>query len=97
MNEPSNFDDMHRRVDWLVPADAAILELCYTARTPVGKPAILTPAAIAANVGYSRKHVGNRCRHLSDKGLLEKIERGQYRLSQKGERLIDGEISPDSV
>ncbi|WP_256394139.1 hypothetical protein [Natronoarchaeum rubrum] len=85
---------MHRQIEWLTRADVTILEFLHAARDTRGNPAIQSPAIISDNTGLSRKHVGNRCRHLADHDLVEKVERGRYRLADKGERLMSGRIQP---
>lgn len=83
---------MRRRAEWMSPADVTILEFLYSARDTLDNPAIMSPAIIAENTGLSRKHAGNRCRHLADRDLVEKLDRGRYRLSDTGERLLDGRL-----
>lgn len=90
-------DEMHRRVAWLTQADVRILEFLDAARDVRGRPAIQSPAIIAANTGLSRNHVGNRCRHLHDHGLLERLDRGRYRLSTTGEQLVSGNVRPEDL
>lgn len=86
--------EMHRQVDWLTQADVRILEFLHAARDVRGNPAIQSPALVAANTGLSRKHVGNRCRRLVDRDLLERVDRGRYRLADRGEQLMAGQLSP---
>lgn len=90
-------NEMHRRVEWMTRADVTILEFLHTARDVRGRPAIQSPALIAANTGLSRKHVGNRCRHLADRELVEKVDRGRYRLAETGEALMTGEMRVDDL
>lgn len=97
MTDVDNEEDMHRRIGWMVPADSAILRFLFVARDTAGRPSIQTPKTISANTGYSRKHVGNRCRHLEDHHLLEKVDRGEYRLSELGESLVNGGIKPEDL
>lgn len=85
--------DLQSNVDWIVPADIAILDFLYAARTPHGSFAIQTPQTIAANIDYSRKHVSTRCRELADRGLLERVGHGEYRLSHCGRIVVEGEVS----
>lgn len=98
MRSPDNNDDgMHRRVEWMVPADESVLRFLEGLKDYRDDPAIQTPKSIARNVPYSRNHVGNRCRTLADHGLLEKTGKGEYRLTTKGESLLDGGLSPESL
>jgi len=88
---------IHHKVGWMVDADSFILLFAFSTRDIQNRPAKLTPKVIAMNIGYSRKHVGNRCRTLADRGLLEKANRGEYRLSNKGYQLMSGEIDASSL
>lgn len=90
-------NEMHRQVEWLTAADVSILEFMHSARDTRGNPAILRPATISDNVGHARKYVGERCRHLVDHGLAEQVDRGKYRLSSKGEKLMTGDIRPEDL
>ena len=85
---------MHRDVEWLTAADVRILEFLYAARDTRNNPSIQTPKTIAINTGHPRKYVGQRCRTLVDRDLVEKTGRGQYRLSETGEALMSGRIRP---
>ncbi|ADB63987.1 hypothetical protein Htur_5100 (plasmid) [Haloterrigena turkmenica DSM 5511] len=77
------------------PADTYILE--FMAQTQ----AKLKPASIALNVPYSPNWVGQRCRELAKRGLLEHdSENGAYTITENGisvaEREIDaGELEDD--
>lgn len=76
--------DGRQHAEWMRPIDDAILELLYSSKL------ILTPAVIAYNIDYSRDEVNRRLTKLETKELVERIERGKYGLSEKGERYIEG-------
>lgn len=97
MPDSDNGNSMHREVEWMVPADTSILELLHAARDQRGRHLIWTPNTIGLNTGYSRKHTANRCLVLTEHGLLERLDRGRYRLSDLGERVLDGEIEPSEL
>lgn len=88
---------MRRREDWMSPADVTILQFLYSARDAVGNPAIMSPAIIAANTHLSRKHVGNRCRHLAGHDVVERVDRGRYRLTETGEQLVGARVGSDQL
>jgi len=90
-------EDMYPEVDWLAPADRYILEYLNSARKPDGEPAEQTPKVIGLNTTISRKHSGARCRVLDEKGLVEKTDRGVYRITELGERFVKGELEPDDL
>lgn len=95
---PSNDadEDMHREVDWLVPADKYILEFLTSCSATRGRTR-LGPQAIALNLPYGRKHVSNRCRDLAEHGLLEREKRGVYRITDRGEAFLARELSPEDL
>lgn len=70
--------------DWMVPMDDRILELFHTSEL------VLTPALIAYNIDYSREEVNRRLSELADHGLVERVERGRYRITPLGEEYLHG-------
>lgn len=82
------FDDAasaRQHDEWMVPMDDAILEVLHASEL------VLTPAVVAYNTGYSREEVNRRLRRLESNELVERVERGKYRLSSQGERFVEGE------
>ena len=90
------YEDMHREVDWLAPADTPIMELMMV-RSPTHERIKLAPKCIALNVPYGRKHVGNRCRDLADHGLMSRPKRGVYQATDLGERFVNGELRVEDL
>lgn len=62
---------------------------------------VQTPKCIAPNIGppdgYNQKYVGTRCRHLADLGLVERTDRGLYRISEKGRDYLEGNIDDNDL
>ncbi|WP_188981076.1 helix-turn-helix domain-containing protein [Halocalculus aciditolerans] len=83
---------MYRRVEWLVPADRAILGLLAADRRLT-----LQPGNIAQSVGYTRQHVGRRCRILYDKTLLDREDDGYYRITDFGVEVLDEQMPPEEL
>lgn len=86
---------MHGRVEWMVPADDAILSLLGPP-----KPLELPAAVIARNTSLSKGYVRSRCRELVARGLVEKSgERGYpyYKLTDLGRRAVNQEVSGDEL
>lgn len=78
--------DGRRSAEWMVPLDDAILELLYDSEL------VLTPAVVAYNLEYSRAEVNRRLTELEAEGLVERVDRGKYRLADAGERYVAGEL-----
>jgi DNA-binding transcriptional ArsR family regulator len=74
--------------EWMVPMDDAILSVFYSSDL------VLTPAIIAYNIDYSRAEVNRRLTKLEAAHLVEKVERGKYRITSTGEAYLSGEFSP---
>lgn len=59
------------------------------------------PACIAPNIGppdgYNSKYVGTRCRHLEELGLVEKTDRGMYRIADRGRDYLDGTLTDEDL
>jgi len=66
--------DDDEQLDWLTDMDEEILEVLSTGLT-------LGPTAIAQNIDRSREGVSNRLNSLQAGGLVEKVDRGKYRLA----------------
>ncbi|QSG05923.1 winged helix-turn-helix domain-containing protein [Halapricum desulfuricans] len=77
----SNEDD---EFDWLTEMDKEILNVLGTDLT-------LTPSVIAENINRSQKGVGNRLSALQAGGLVEKVKRGKYKITEKGLEVAGGE------
>lgn len=78
-----NAADGRQPHDWMMPIDDAILGLLYSSEL------ILTPAVIAYNINYSRDEVNRRLTRLEKEGLVKRVERGKYTLSDRGESYIE--------
>lgn len=54
------------------------------------------PVCIAPNIGppdgYNSKYVGERCRHLRDLGLVERVGEGMYQITDRGRAYLDGTL-----
>lgn len=71
--------------DWMVPMDDDILELFHSTDL------VLTPSIIAYNTGYSREEVNRRLGVLTEHGLMERVERGKYRITEFGRSYLSGQ------
>lgn len=89
--------DMHRKVEWMAPADDYILDFLQSCRCGDGNPSKQTPKTIGLNTAYGRKHAGTRCRVLADHGLVERHERGVYSLTDLGEQYVAGELDASEL
>ena len=94
---PEDDDMAHRQVSWMVPADMVFLEFLAAARTAHGEPSVQTPTTIAINTGYSNRHASARCIELVDRGLVERVDEGKYRLTELGERAAAGTMGFDEL
>jgi predicted transcriptional regulator len=66
--------------------DDEILELLDSSKL------VLSPSIIAFNIDRSREGVADRITTLTDYGLIEKVERGKYRITEEGEQYLQGEL-----
>lgn len=76
---------MRKSADWMVPSDDRILEL-------IREHGNLTPQAIEELGGPTAGHARNRCPKLADHGLLERISRGLYGLTEDGEAYLNEDL-----
>jgi len=89
-------DQMRKTADWMSPStDDRILEV-------IRKEGNMTPLALSREgkeerVDIGRKYAGERCRELAKYGLLYKIEKGLFGITQKGEAYLDEELDASEL
>jgi predicted transcriptional regulator len=69
----------------MTPADDRILELLEAEGQ-------YPPKIIADRLDMHSHYVGERCRILRDHGLLRKLGRGLYQITDSGEKYLAGEL-----
>lgn len=80
--------------DWIGETDRDILRVLAT-------ELVLTPSIIAENTGYSRVSISRHLDTLRAGGLVEKVDRGKYRITYDGFEIVSeptetpDDISPD--
>jgi DNA-binding transcriptional ArsR family regulator len=78
--------------DWITDLDREILALLGRTRV------IMTPSIIAKNIDGTRSSVSRRLNTLQAGGMVEKVERGHYKISEEGHARMYEEVplSPPS-
>ncbi len=76
--------------DWMARADDRILEV-------IRDEGNMTPLALSREgeverLDIGRKYAGIRCRELARYGLLERVDRGLYRITEEGQAYLDEEL-----
>jgi predicted transcriptional regulator len=53
-----------------------------------------TPKGMAdsGDVRFSRQYIGERCRELTNYGMLQHLGNGVYRITEMGEQYLEGEV-----
>lgn len=74
------------REHWMRPLDDRILELCSASDL------VPTPAVIAYNIEYSREEVNRRSSELERHSLVERVDRGKYRITRYGQQYLSGSL-----
>ena len=82
---------MRRRPEWMNPTDDLILQPL------VDSGLVLSPSVIAYNIDLSRPHISRRLSVLEKHGLVEKLEDGYYRATERGQGYIAGELSIEDL
>ncbi|GAA0555823.1 MarR family transcriptional regulator [Halorubrum ejinorense] len=82
---------MRPRVEWMNQTDDRILELLAESDL------ILTPAVIGKNLEYTRNWVSRRISKLEDASLVEPVDSGYYRITERGRAYLSGEIDADEL
>ena len=57
----------------------------------------LTPSVIARNISYERGYVNTRLGELVEKEFVERVERGWYAITDRGEAYLNGEIDASKI
>lgn len=83
-------DEMRKDAEWMVPSDDKILEL-------IREYGNLTPTAIDDLGGPSAGHARNRCPVLAKYGLLKRISRGLYGITEEGEAYLNEELDANTL
>lgn len=83
-------DVMRMRADWMRAVDDPILE--YLRDEGAG-----TPKSIADVLGKNNNYIGDRCRVLTDYGLLRRPSRGLYLLTDEGRQYLDEELDASQL
>lgn len=77
---------MRKSPKWMVLLDDRILEF-------LKEEGPHSPSQIAEDgrIPYGAQHVGNRCRKLAEHGLVRKVGKGTYLITDLGEQYLEGE------
>lgn len=81
---------MRQDAEWMAPSDDRILEL-------IREHGNLTPKAIENFGGPSRQYASERCAELAEYGLLDRIYRGLYGITDEGLAYLDEELDASTL
>jgi len=79
------------RVSWMTQADDRILE------TLADTDLILSPRVLEANIDYSRHYLSTRLGKLRDAGLVDRVDEGLYRITDRGRAYLEGELEAEEL
>lgn len=82
---------MRPRVEWMTQADERLLEFLYE------KDIVASPSVIAANIDYTGEYLSRRCQKLANAGLIQRVDASNYRLTELGERFLDGNVEAEDL
>ena len=82
---------MRPRVDWMTQADERVMEFLYE------KDIVASPRVIAANIDYTNEYISRRCRKLAEENLLQRVDASNYRLTERGEHFLDGDLDAEEL
>jgi len=83
---------MRYSAGWMTIADERILEHLSEIETDTPKR-----MADSGRVRFSRQYIGERCRKLTDYGMLQHLGNGVYRITKTGEQYLEGEIDAENL
>nr|WP_089871661.1 MarR family transcriptional regulator [Halogranum rubrum] len=73
------------------PTDDQILEILGNSGL------VLSPSIIAFNAGFTRNHVNNRLSEFTEKGLVRRVERGKYEITDDGLGYLSGDVDASEL
>ncbi|OYR58036.1 transcriptional regulator [Halorubrum ezzemoulense] len=83
---------MREPAPWMqMPIDDRILEALATSGL------VLSPSVIAFNIDKARSEVNRRLSVLVDHGLVERVKRGYYTITETGEQYLAGDLDPEEL
>ncbi len=75
----------------MTPMDNRILEVLQSSGL------VLSPSIISYNLDVSREAVNRRLKELTAYGMVEKVDRGKYEISEEGRAYLAGELDADDL
>lgn len=75
----------------MTQADERILEFLHE------KDIVASSSVIAANIDYTGEYVSRRTNLLEDAGLLQRVDASNYRITEFGNRFLDGELAAEEL
>lgn len=91
MSHPEDSEDVRQRADWMNPVDERILEA-------IDQEGNLTPLALEEPFDVtSKSHASDRLSLLTRYGLVERVARGLYRITDDGEAFLEGDLDASSL
>lgn len=87
---------MRQPAKWMTPGtDDRILELIdeFGSMTPLA----LSKEGMVERLPIGRKHAGNRCRELVKYGLLTRVDKGLYTLTDEGSAYLEGDLDASTL
>jgi Mn-dependent DtxR family transcriptional regulator len=82
---------MRPRIDWMTRSDDRTLKFLAE------KEIVASASVIAVNIDYNPSYLSRRCRKLAAAGLLERVDKSNYGLTDLGERYLSGDVDPEAV
>lgn len=82
---------MRKRADWMTQLDDEILELLESSGL------VLSPSIIAYNLDRTREGVAQRLAILLEHDLVDRVDRGKYRITDEGEQYLNGNLDADTL
>lgn len=79
------------RVSWMTQGDDRILETLETSGL------ILSPRVLSANTDYTRNYINKRLRKLRENDLVERVDEGLYRITDRGRAYLAGELDAENL
>lgn len=88
---------MRKHAEWMSQADDRILEFLHEEGNHQPAQIKSRMQEIGADMEYHPKYIGERCRELTEYGLLYNIGNGVYTITENGISYLEGELDAETL
>jgi len=58
---------------------------------------VLSPRVLSENTDYTRNYINKRLKKLRENGLVDRVDDGLYRITDRGRAYLDGDLDAEDL